>query len=118
MKKLSILLAMVMLLCSVQLPASAQIGKAESQGLFIETPSIPSEVIEYAKVDFPGHLMAMIESNDFVGDIYKVRLGTPFTYLNDGTSINQYYFPVLYNGVIEYIYRVYEDQIYFKKQGV
>lgn len=59
----------------------------------------------------------MIESNDFTGDPYEVELGTPFTYLENGSAINQYYFPVIYNGNINYVYRVYEDVILYEETG-
>lgn len=108
---------LIVLVLSIMLPVAAQSIEPAENSLFVATPAVPNDVITYAKSDFCFHLMSMVESGDFTGDPYQVELGTPFTYLADDEAVTQYYFPVIYNGNIVYIYRVYEDVVYYRETG-
>ena len=77
-------------------PVSALSREGESDGLYVATPAIPSNVLRFAQTDFADHITAMIQNGDFTGDPYRVQLGTPFTYLGSEDSAKQFYFPVIY----------------------
>ena len=110
------LLVLTMSIC-LSFPVSALSREGESDGLYVATPAIPSNVLRFAQTDFADHMTAMIQNGDFTGDPYRVQLGTPFTYLGSEDSAKQFYFPVIYGGEFIYIYRIYEDTFYFEETG-
>lgn len=110
------LLVLTMSIC-LSFPVSALSREGESDGLYVATPAIPSNVLRFAQTDFADHITAMIQNGDFTGDPYRVQLGTPFTYLGSEDSAKQFYFPVIYGGEFIYIYRIYEDTFYFEETG-
>ena len=107
MKKLiSIILTIVLALSLGSTIAFAETGSnyADTQ-LFIETTPCPQEYIEYAEENISG----FVESYNEESVIYStITVGTPFAFLDYEADV--YYFPIICDGVIKYIFRVYPSQ--------
>lgn len=72
--------------------------------LYIETTICPQEYIEYAENNIVGFVESYGEGNLSYSSIF---VGTPFSFVDYDSDV--YYFPVICDGTIKYILRVYPN---------
>lgn len=105
-KVLSIILSISLLLTLTNTYVFAENDKTRvNEHLFVKTVVCPNDYIEYAN----SNIFSFLESHceDGIPDV-KIKLGSPFTFMDEGSDV--YYFPVMFEGVIKYIFRVYPGQ--------
>ncbi len=105
MKKiLSIILTVALIVSLGSIVAFAQ-TRGSNARLFIETPECPQGYVEFAEDTIVGFIESQCEGNM---PYSSVTVGRPFAFLDYGSDV--YYFPVICDGAIEYIFRVYPSQ--------
>lgn len=76
---------------------------------FVKTIVCPNDYIEYANSNIISFLESHCENG--VPNV-KIKLGSPFTFMDEGSDV--YYFPVMFDDVIRYIFRVYPNRNIYK----
>lgn len=76
---------------------------ADKDSLYIATADCPQDYIDFADANIAKYIMSMHDSLDYK----QISVGFPFAFADENADI--YYFPVMYNGEIYYLFRVYPD---------
>lgn len=107
MKKfLSIILAIAITLSFGSTVVSAKTAESSANSqLFIETTACPQGYVDFAEGNIAGFVESYCEGNV---PYTSIMVGTPFAFLDYGSDV--YYFPVICDGVIRYVFRVYPNQ--------
>jgi len=105
MKKfLSVLLVFIFLLNSTSLSVSATFSLSNAPtSLFVYSKACPPDYTAYAKDRIDNHINSIDPSE--LPASGKITVGTPFSFSNTDSDI--FYFPVLCNDEIIYLFRVY-----------
>lgn len=102
MKKItSMLLVYALLLLAI--PSFAFASENCSSSCYIATTACPAEYIDYAYNNISKFILSLHENVN----LDNIHVGTPFAFADADADV--YYFPVLYNGSIKYLFRVYPD---------
>ena len=72
-------------------------------GCYIATSDCPAAYINYATENVSDYIMSLGENLDY----NSISLGTPFAFADADADV--YYFPVICNGRIEYLFRIYPN---------
>ena len=109
-KVLSIILSISLLLTLANTYVFAENDNwRENEHFFVKTIVCPNDYIEYANSNIISFLESHCENG--VPNV-KIKLGSPFTFLDEGSDV--YYFPVMFDDVIRYIFRVYPNRNIYK----
>ena len=104
-KVLSIILSISLLLTLANTYVFAENdNRRENEHFFVKTIVCPNDYIEYANSNIISFLESHCENG--VPNV-KIKLGSPFTFMDEGSDV--YYFPVMFDDVIRYIFRVYPN---------
>lgn len=106
MKKfLSIILAIAITLSLGSTVASAKTADSVTNSLFIETTICPQGYIDFAEDNIAGFVESYCEG---IVPYASIVVGMPFAFLDYDSDV--YYFPVICDNVIKYVFRVYPNQ--------
>ena len=100
-KTICLLILCALLLANVSPVASAK--EENTSDCYIATTACPVEYADYAAKNVAGYVL----SYDERVNVNSIRVGTPFAFADIGADV--YYFPVLCDGKITYLFRVYPD---------
>ena len=99
-------ICLFLLVCILIATSVCAVEVADSKPLsavYIESAICPSEYIEYAE----SNVDRFLKGTDFSSELPNGRfeLGNPFSFTNEGSDV--FYFPVLCDGEIEFLFRVF-----------
>lgn len=103
-KRMALILCILFLLSAFSPSAFATSPSSEGSSLYVASTQCPSEYAAFAQQNVSAFLQGMGETVDYT----EVRVGTPFAFANPGADV--YYFPILVDGVITYLFSVYPDE--------
>lgn len=106
MKKKTLFLLLfftVLFSCSILAFGSEKKENADGSALYVATTPCPSEYLVYAR----EHAAAFVLGTGETVDYATLRVGSPFAFADPGADV--YYFPILCNEEITYLFRVYPD---------
>lgn len=83
---------------------SATESEAAESSCYIATTECPQEYVDFAKENASGFVLSMGETLNYD----DIRVGSPFAFADYNADV--YYFPIICDGVITYLFRVYPDQ--------
>lgn len=101
MKNRMICLFLSVVLCFSLLPSAALASEATATPCYIASSDCPEAYIEYARENISKFVMSITENQPES----RFSVGTPFAFAAQDADI--YYFPVIGNGRIKYLFRVY-----------
>ena len=101
MKKRMICLFLTVVLCFSLLPSAALASEATATPCYIASSDCPEAYIEFARENISKFVMSITENLPES----RFSVGTPFAFAAQDADI--YYFPVIANGKIKYLFRVY-----------
>lgn len=103
MKKRILCLLMTCVVCLSLFPSTAFASDTESSSCYIASVDCPDAYFDYAEANISKFILSL---NDGL-DTTKVSVGTPFAFADNEPDV--FYFPVMYNGTIVYLFRVYPN---------
>lgn len=103
-KRMALILCILFVLSAFSPSAFATTSSSEESSLYVATTACPSEYVAFAQQNAAAFLRGTGETVDYT----EVRVGTPFAFANPGADV--YYFPILIDGVITYLFSVYPDE--------
>lgn len=101
-KKLLILMSLCLFINLF--PNFVTADESDESRLYIKTLPCPKEYYDYVDGNIERFVLSANFSNDLEGII---RIGSPFSFLNDGSDI--FYFPILCNDNVIYTFRVFKN---------
>lgn len=97
----------ISLLCcfimAMSIPSTAFAADNNASNCYIATTECPAEYISYASQNISQFVSSL--DNDL--NYNSIEIGTPFAFADAGSDV--YYFPVICDGHIEFLFRVYPD---------
>lgn len=85
--------------------------------IYVSTPQVPTDVVEFAKREVAGHMDALALADKTFEKTDELAMGTPFTYIEKNDAESQFYFPIIHHNTIIGFFRVYEDTAYYEECG-
>lgn len=101
MKKRILCLLLSCMVCLASLPLAAFASDTNGVPCYIASEDCPDAYFEYAEENISRFILSLNAGID----VSKVSVGTPFAFADNDPDV--FYFPVIYNGNIEYLFRVY-----------
>ena len=98
---ISIFLSCVLFVLFV--PSVAFAADENASSCYIATTECPAAYIEYATENISKFVLSLDDNISYS----SISVGTPFAFADNDADV--YYFPVICNGSIEYLFRVYPD---------
>lgn len=102
-KVLSLLLASILTILLIPSGISATESETAETNCYIATTECPQGYIDFAEENVSNFVLSMGESLDYD----DIIVGSPFAFADYGADV--YYFPVICDDVITYLFRVYPD---------
>lgn len=106
MKRRIISMLISFVLCMLFVPSVAMASENKTSTCYIFTTECPAEYIDYAAENASNFILSLNDNKIF--GFNSVSLGTPFAFLDNDADV--YYFPVICDGSIRYLFRVYADE--------
>lgn len=101
-KIFSVFLSYVLLILSV--PSAALAAEDNTSSCYIATTECPIEYTSYAATHISDYVLSLDEN---IMSYNNISVGSPFAFADSGADV--YYFPVICDGSIKYLFRVYPD---------
>lgn len=103
MQKRIVILAFCFVLLLTSIPSTAFATEDGANGCYIATTECPTAYIDYATDNISTYILSLDESISY----NNISIGTPFAFADANADV--YYFPVICDGDIEYLFRVYPN---------
>lgn len=101
-KMTSVLLVCILTVLSIYIPTfAAQENKISSQNCYMASSVCPEEYKNFAEENVAGFVLSIDDNLQY----NTVAIGTPFSFATLDADV--YYFPIICDGVISYLFRVY-----------
>lgn len=103
MKKRILCLLLLCVICLSIFPVTALASNTEKRACYIASVDCPDAYFEYAEANISKFILSLNAGLDTT----KISVGTPFAFADNEPDV--FYFPVMYNGTIVYLFRVYPN---------